>query len=183
MDMLRDPLWDGISAFLALLAIVLEMIIQRDRIRSYGLHLFTSIICAVAGIAIMSLGPLLSRMLYMSVMAGIPAMWDEMTSGLAQFGSLVVYHGIFFGLFPGTVTAMAALSGRDRKQRIKRAIVTAVVSLMIVDTVQFMQESSGAMSSYLYALFTNLLGGPIAGYLIAIVAEVVTGIFGDNTSL
>lgn len=182
MDFLRDPFWNGVSAILALLAIVVEMVIQRAKIQSYGLYLLNSIICAVGGIAVMSLGPMLNEIVQMSLMEGIPAMWEQVSFSLGSRGSNILAAGISFGLLPGTVTAMAALSGQDREQRVRRAIVAGVTSLIVIDTIQFIQYDSAAFGLYLFYVVSNVIGGTLGGYLIALITEAITNVFGTSAA-
>lgn len=180
MEVLRDQVWNGVSAILAVIAIAIEVIVQRDKIQSLGMHIFAALICALGGIAVMSVGPLLQTSVMLAFSEGIPDMMRTVSAALSENGSQIFASGIMFGIFPGTATAMAALSGSDRPQRIRRAIVAAIASLIVADAVIFMNRINAPMGSFLASVVSDILGGALAGYLIALFTEFIVKVIDPN---
>jgi len=74
----------------------------------------------------------------------------------------------------GTATAMAALGGKGRSQKIKRAIIMAIVSTTVFDTLDLAIGGTPTNTVfYLFSLFSNVVGGIAAGWLIGSIVEFI----------
>lgn len=175
MDFLRDQLWNGIAALAAIIAILVAVRSLRDRVRFLGTRIFLTVISAAGGTAVMAFGPLLQRIAYSAFVSGFPSMLEKLRDAVVTQGDEIIVEAIVFGLFPGTVTAVAALSGHNRAQRTRRAVIAAIVSLIVYDMLSFAIAGweQGTIRIDTFALISDFIGGAIAGYLISL----FTGLF------
>lgn len=178
VDILRDQFWNGIAAIAAIVTIVIEVSLQRSKMQSLALRVFLALICALGGIAVLAVGPLLQAFVFKALTSGIPSAVSLLDNAFANRAPAVVASGVLFGLFPGTVTAMAALSGRNLSQRKKRAIVASIASLVVADTLDYIVSGSQnpSFGHYVFAIVSNFIGGAIAGYLVGLYVEFIVNV-------
>jgi hypothetical protein len=174
MDILRDQFWNGVSAIAALITVVISVIVERERLRPLGLHIFAVLVCAFAGIVVLATGPLVQSMFQFTFESGLPAMWGRVVTAFTEHGSEVVASLMTFGIFPGTVTAMVALSGKGHRQKVKRAIIAATATLIVFDTIVYaVGGANKSIGYYFFAILSDFVGGPLAGYIIGSITEFI----------
>ena len=117
-------------------------------------------------IAVLTIGYILEPMLR-TVMELGPGQAIE-SLGAGAFTQFMV--ALFSAMVPASIATVVANEGKDLKEKIQKGAITAVISLVILDTVwNFI--AIRPFADYLFSLFSDLIGGAIAGALIGYAAQ------------
>jgi len=109
-----------------------------------------------------------------TIQIGAPATWNIITKIFTEAGGETIRAFLGFGLLTGTATAMAALGGTNRSQKIKRAIIMNIVATTVFDTLDLALGGSPVNTVfYLFSIFSNMVGGIVAGWLIGSMVEFI----------
>jgi len=174
MEILRDQSWNGVAALAAVAMVVATILIEREKLKPLGSNILPKIISALVGTLIMSLGPWVQLIAWGTIQIGAPATWIIVTKLFTEAGGETLQTFLVFGLLTGTATAMAALGGKGRSQKIKRAIVMAIVSTTVFDTLDLVIGGAPINTVfYLFSILSNVVGGIAAGWLIGSIVEFV----------
>jgi hypothetical protein len=99
---------------------------------------------------------------------------------LRRYHPSILLLTIFTGNFlPGIVTGLISTTGSSLRERIWFAIVAAIVSLSILDTIifffappvslqagRFQLSTYAELRTYYFSLLSNLVGAPVAGIIV-----------------
>ncbi len=174
MEILRDQSWNGVAAIAAVAMVIATMLIEREKLKPLGSNVLHKIISALVGTLIMTLGPLVQLMAWGTIQIGAPATWNIITKIFTEAGGETIRAFLGFGLLTGTATAMAALGGTNRSQKIKRAIIMNIVATTVFDTLDLALGGSPVNTVfYLFSIFSNMVGGIVAGWLIGSMVEFI----------
>lgn len=126
--------------------------------KATGLALIQTLIAT----AILTVGFLLEPRLLpiLGIEAGAPAMPEGGEIATAIFSALV----------PAGVVLVLAREGKDRGARIRNAIAAAVLALMLLD-IFWSFFGRRPVEQFLFSLFSDAIGGAIAGLLIGLAIE------------
>lgn len=97
------------------------------------------------------------------------------------------------GLLPGIITGLGCAKGRSLNQRIWFAVVSAIVSLSILDSAVFFFfrrsfveskiseiQSLAHFGNYYFSLLSNLFGGAAAGLIVGSATHLIAGMLKDE---
>ena len=171
MEFLRDQSWNGVAAIAAVAMVITTMLIEREKLKPLSSNVLHKIISALVGTLIMSLGPWVQLIAWETIQIGAPATWAIVTKLFSEAGGKTLQAFLVFGLLTGTATA---LGGKGRSQKIKRAIIMAIVSTTVFDTLDLAIGGTPTNTVfYLFSLFSNVVGGIAAGWLIGSIVEFI----------
>lgn len=102
-----------------------------------------------------------------------PALWsaiqDGPDKGLESLGTLLGSnsYGLFSsGLIPGSLALLVAVIAPNAKERVQRAVIVVIVCLALAD-IAWNVTNTRPLETLLFSLFSDVLGGVIAGIIIA----------------
>lgn len=126
--------------------------------KAIGLGLLQTLIAT----AILTIGFLLEPRLLpiLGIEGGAPAMPEGGEIATAIFSALV----------PAGVVLVAAREGKDRGSRIRNAMATAVLALMLLD-IFWSFFGRRPVEQFMFSLFSDAIGGAIAGLIIGLAIE------------
>ncbi len=131
----------------------------RDRIVGWLLALSRLLIA----IAVLTFGFVLEPVLQAAMELGV-----EAAGNLLQPELLTV--AFFSALIPADIVTVVANEGKDRRERLQKACITAMVTLAILDTVwNFI--AIRPFVQYLFSLFSDVVGGAVVGLVIGMATE------------
>lgn len=98
----------------------------------------------------------------------IQTMLDSGILDLPVGGELWI--AFFSALVPAAVVIVSAREGKDRVARLRNAMAAAVITLLVLDNVWNLLARR-PLEQFLFSLFSDAIGGAIAGLLIGLAAE------------
>jgi hypothetical protein len=91
--------------------------------------------------------------------------------------TLLLVSATMYAFLPAVATAIFALERAEKSETIKIAVLIAVLSLLVSDTILYArQETRGTLDDYLLSIISNLIGGPLAGGLVGLCSAQIVGI-------
>jgi hypothetical protein len=181
-NLLRDPIWNGIAAIIAIVALVvairkenLDWISLTQRLVIVGSRALLGVIVLLPGIPVQySISKIIE--------GGVPLLINAWQGAYDDMGlSGIVGVSLSFSFFPGFVSALIASTGNTLRQSIQRSVFTVMVTLTFADILNIMlgnNDIGGLPASIAY----NIMGGIIAGPIIAYAVRLVDTAFSQSLS-
>ena len=131
----------------------------RDRIVGWLLALCRLLVA----IAVLTIGFVLEPVIQTAMELGAEAAGNQLQPDLF----IVAF---FSALIPADIVTVVANEGKDRRERLQKACITAMVTLAILDTVwNFI--AIRPFVQYLFSLFSDIVGGVVVGLVISVATE------------
>lgn len=168
MRMTAAYVWYFISLIFPLLALYGAIVIQIRRDRRVLTRHFRVLAYALAGVFIMSFGPLLEESMWLMVNHGLALAWKHVAEVLIEDCLCVIRRGVEFAFMPGILAAVVASQGQTLKEKLVKASVTAIAAFVASDVYGQIQSARGPVA-FLFSLFSNVVGGALAATLMVVV--------------
>ena len=184
--------WNLVSPVggILLLAVVLARYYLKKS-TSFRWLLTVALVRSVIGIAVIGLGPLLEWVTWLLFTHGIYVLKIVWWGINSEFGKLSeVRPGLFlsiwlgslpFAVLPGIATALTTLRPRPMPQILRSAALTAIGTLLLADVVEYSKRGS-PLTQPLFSALSDLVGGAMAGVLIALLGMALCPGIADNHS-
>ncbi len=131
----------------------------------YQLRLLALIL---VGEIIFATGPFIEAFFVRSFYAGIPSALLFFRVDIWANFTFIVVGAAMYAFLPAVATAIFALERTEESGAVKISVLSAVISLLVSDTILFARKNIGTLDDYLLSIISNLIGGAIAGVLIGL---------------
>ncbi len=181
LEILRDPAWNGIAGIAAIIALIVA-VRQEKRVINTLPRVFIVIGRAIIGILVISFGPSLQWFVEGLFAGGIPLVIQNWQSTVALYGwNAFALGGLFYSAFSGTATASIASS--KKKNAFLRTSIVAIITLILTDILIFTTNGGGiylilGSRSFIFTIFSNVVGGFIAATIIFYLVRIYDNAFG-----
>lgn len=142
---------------LSLGALLIGVKLRRRQGDSWRRASILVLVHAILGVCVIAPGFLLEPALWFLFNDGIIGMWEYL--GSSATGSTSIRSAVLWGLLPGVVTGVIAVSARGVSNRIALSILAAVGLLAIEDA----YIGPIAREQFVFSLLSDVIGGGIAG--------------------
>lgn len=174
VDLLRDPVWNGIAAIAAIIALILA-VQQEKRVANTLPKILIVVGRAIIGILIIALGPSVQWCMEKLFAGGIPLVikaWQSL--GVSQLWNTFALASLVYAVFPGTVTAVIA--SPKSQNTILRTSIAAFITLSISDIFLIILDNLRAgffltIKSFLFSFLLNAVGGFLVAIIIVYLVE------------
>ncbi len=174
LETLRDPIWNSISAIVAIAALVIALYQDKRKYPSLS-KVFTAISRILLGILVFFIGVPLEFTVFHILRGGLPmavTQWQyDATIGILQRDML---RSLFFSLFVGSIIVTSIPKDNSKKNKVQTTLVS-IIALWITDIFFFLFGQVGD-SPLILSLFSDVIGGFIGGMIVLWLAR----IYDDN---
>lgn len=179
-NLLRDPVWNGITGIISIVALIIALRREDVDVMSLGLRFFLVLCRAMVGVLVLSPGQLLQRILVIIFAGGIPMVieWWQYTSSNGLW-PLRLGNSLVYAIFPGLVSSLIASTGRTFKISAQRAVISVIVTLILADAFLVISGYGGPISFDVVVsdLLSDIFGGVVVGLIIAFLVTIVNSAF------
>jgi len=173
-ELLRGPVWNGISAIVAFVSLIVAIWVERARLRSIHHRIFIAVTNLIVGVLILSVGFIVQPMIWFTLHYGIVGA----QAALTMYGS-EPFNLLMIGLLPGTVTAAIAASGNTLALKVRRGSIAAIVTLIIWDLAHIL-PSNAVPETLWFSMLSDVIGGILAGIIVGFAIDMVSKRFGTS---
>ncbi len=168
----------------AIVFLIIAIIFERKKTRTFFHNTLIPIIFSILSTIVIAIGffiqPIFIRALHNGIFIALKGAL-ELNRGFLLF---YIADWLTLASFSGTLTGVIAASGRTLRQKIIRGSTTAIIGLIITDSVIFVSSSqANTLDFILFGMFSNMIGGAIAGVLIAIFIHNLIILFNSKREL
>ena len=164
LETLRDPIWNSISAIVAIIALIFAFYQDKRKIPNLN-KVIKSTGRILLGVMVFFIGPALEFTVFNIFRGGLPMAIDywqmEITLGILERDMI---RSLFFSIFVGSIV-VASIPKTTPKRPVLRTIFITIIALWITDVFFFIFRQNGT-SPLIFAIFSDIVGGFIGGLIV-----------------
>ncbi len=181
IDLLRDSVWNGITAIATIIALAIAIRRERVSLSPFIQRLLIVLGRAIVGILVIFPGPRIESTVRTFLDGGFPnaaAYWQRVLTNNPLNDVLTGPFG--FALFPGTVAALVASYAPTFQQALRRTILALILALLVTDIFFYFGNGGGDVLRLMFSFLSDIVGAVIAGPIITYLVRNLDKAFAGN---